>query len=458
MTGSVIRAGMATACAILLSLVVSVAPAAAQVDCRYDVTGEWVGKASGNRVMIEMRPGGFVSWVSGTAPPGPGENDSLFRDAGPGSWSFAPSADGQTTAALQGDALRIATADGWTDDFERVTPAPACNQAAAPPAKLKSLPRTAAVEPAPAPVPAAGDGRWSAIRQEESPPPERAPAAKPATAPAQRQPARQFPRAVTVAQLGTGCVTASLRDTKLTAVGAASGEGDWVLSNNCPMAQIVVVDVSPALGYTSWPATPNTGMWASTANADVPPGLAFTPLIALSESPQYVIPAFEEYVHHDAAIRLAAPADPPIEVYVASCDVVSGDGFEQVIFRASSSLVRSDRVACGPSRLRSQRPEAIQYAYQQGNAEGYANMAQSKEELERYQADMAKYQSDLTGYQSDLQQYERDVAKQQGDVAAYAAAQEEYRRKQAEYQAELERARKAREAYEAAVSGRPKPN
>jgi hypothetical protein len=443
-TVGLIRGGGALAFAVFLSLV-SATPAAAQTDCAYDMSGEWVGETSGNRVTIEMRPGGFVSWVSGTPRPGQSDNSSLFRSDGPGSWSYSFPNGQKTTALMLGPGLqRITNPDGWSDKFKRVTPAPECRPGAAV-AAASTTPAAATATPPPlnpAPRNTPAPAQNQAILSSASP--SRVPAS---TAPSSRSAA--FPSVVTAARSGTGCVTASLRNLKPSATDSTRGEGDWVLSNSCPIAQVVLVDVSAGQGYAGWPAADNAGAWASTANADRPAGLAFAPIVAATEKPKYIVPEFGEYVHHDDKIRLVVPGAPALGAYVASCDVVSRDGFEQVVFRASPSLATDSRAGCGPSRLRSQRPEAIRYAYEQGNAQGNANFRNSEQNLQRYKEDVERYENDLEAYQADVAEYQGDVAAQQQDVAAYNAAQEEYRRKQVEYQAELERARKAREEYEA---------
>ena len=115
---------MLLACLALfpISAFMAASPAMAQAGCQWNLDGEWVGQSSGNRVMIEMRPGGFVSWISGQPKPGQSDANNLFRDAGPKVWSVTFPGGEQTTARLEaGNMLRISNPDGWTDLFKPVT-------------------------------------------------------------------------------------------------------------------------------------------------------------------------------------------------------------------------------------------------------------------------------------------------------------------------------------------------
>lgn len=112
-------------CALFpLSTFVSVQPAMAQANCRWDLDGEWVGQRTGNRVMQEMRPGGFMVWVVGTPKPGQAEGDHMFRDAGPKTWTWTFPDGSKTHARLEANGLlRVTNPDGWAETFKRVRPA-----------------------------------------------------------------------------------------------------------------------------------------------------------------------------------------------------------------------------------------------------------------------------------------------------------------------------------------------
>lgn len=422
MTKRIVPAAALLAFAPFLSFALPPAPAAAQ-QCAVDLNGDWIGQSSGNRVTIEMRAGGILVYAPGTRNPGQAAGQDLWGQTGADSWAWTFPGGEKAVAQIESDGLLKVTQPGWNDRFRRVVPAPPCGQA----------PSVASATPP------------SAFSAQPNSQPMSAPAVPP------RQPNGRAPQVVTVARLGNGCVTASLRNAGVR--NADYAQGDWVLSNGCARAQVVIADIRAGLGYRSWPGALNAGDWASTANADVPAGLTFSPVMSSSEQPRYVIPAMAEHVRHDDMIPLVSPQDPSLQVYVASCDAVSQGGFEQVIFRESPQMVSNTPVACGPSRLRSQRPEATQYAYEQANAQGHANFNRTQADLQRYKADVERYEADVRQYESDVGQYELDVAAQQAEVAKHNAAQAEYLRKQAEYEAELERARKARADYEAAIAG-----
>lgn len=115
---------LALAALFPLSAILTASPAAAQAAaCRWDLNGEWVGQRTGNRVMIEMRAGGFVSWVPGAPKPGQDENNNKFNDAGSGAWDLTFPNGMKAIARLEGGLLRIRNPDGWTDTFNRVRPA-----------------------------------------------------------------------------------------------------------------------------------------------------------------------------------------------------------------------------------------------------------------------------------------------------------------------------------------------
>lgn len=106
------------------STFVSATPAKAQSNCRWDLNGEWVGQRTGNRVMQEMRPGGFMVWVVGAPKPGQAEGDHQFRDQGPGAWTWTFPNGSKTFARMEsGGLLRVTNPDGWNETFKRVNPA-----------------------------------------------------------------------------------------------------------------------------------------------------------------------------------------------------------------------------------------------------------------------------------------------------------------------------------------------
>lgn len=107
-----------------LSAFVFAQPAMAQANCRWDLDGEWVGQRTGNRVMQEMRPGGFMVWVVGSPKPGQVEGDQIFRDAGPKAWTWTFPNGQKTFARLEPSGLlRVANPDGWNETFKRIRPA-----------------------------------------------------------------------------------------------------------------------------------------------------------------------------------------------------------------------------------------------------------------------------------------------------------------------------------------------
>jgi hypothetical protein len=160
------------------------------------------------------------------------------------------------------------------------------------------------------------------------------------------------PRIVNVANLGTSCVRASLRNVKVAAFDASSRLGELVLTNSCGSEQAVIVNVD-GLGMLGWPAIYNSGSWAATSNADVPAGLPFTPIIALSESPSYLIGANSEYVATQWMIPTARDeVTNEIRVWIASCDSRSASGHKQVIFRPAPHFMQDARAQCASSRIK----------------------------------------------------------------------------------------------------------
>ena len=129
-----VRLLLALAAMFLVPIVLTAPPAAAQTpDCKWNLDGEWVGQKTGNRVMIEMRSGGFFTWVSGQAKPGQSADNNMFRQLEPRAWAFTFTDGTKSTARLVGNnLLRLTNPDGWTDDFVG-TPAPRCLGSAAPP-------------------------------------------------------------------------------------------------------------------------------------------------------------------------------------------------------------------------------------------------------------------------------------------------------------------------------------
>jgi hypothetical protein len=98
--------------------------------CRWLLDGEWVGQSTGNRVGMEMRGDGFVSWIVGQPKPGQSAQNNLFRDAGPKNWSVTISNGARTQASLLDNGqLKVTNPDGWSETFRRVNPAsiPVCN-------------------------------------------------------------------------------------------------------------------------------------------------------------------------------------------------------------------------------------------------------------------------------------------------------------------------------------------
>ena len=137
----------AAALVLLLPLLFPAAPAQAQsATCRWNLDGEWVGQSTGNRVMIEMRAGGFVSWVSGSPKPGQTDQNGLFKDVRQGEWQVTFANGNKTFARIEGNGLlRLRNPDGWTDLFKPMTPHPCATVAAntaprATPAVSKAIP------------------------------------------------------------------------------------------------------------------------------------------------------------------------------------------------------------------------------------------------------------------------------------------------------------------------------
>lgn len=80
-----------------------------------DISGEWLGQSSGNRVRIEQRPGGFLV-TRITANAGQAENGYLFRADGPGRYRYTfPDGSAATVQILGPGSLRITNPDGWTE-------------------------------------------------------------------------------------------------------------------------------------------------------------------------------------------------------------------------------------------------------------------------------------------------------------------------------------------------------
>lgn len=119
-----VRLALALSALLPLSSLVSVQPALAQANCRWDLNGEWVGQRSGNRVMQEMRPGGFMVWVVGSPKPGQAEGDHMFRDSGPKVWTWTFPDGQKSVARLEANGmLRVTNPDGWSETFKRISPA-----------------------------------------------------------------------------------------------------------------------------------------------------------------------------------------------------------------------------------------------------------------------------------------------------------------------------------------------
>lgn len=157
------------------------------------------------------------------------------------------------------------------------------------------------------------------------------------------------PRIVNVANLGTGCVRASLRNVKMDRVDPKRRVGDLVLTNSCSSEQAVRVDVDGL--HIVWPAIGNIGGWAGTNNADVPAGLPFKPIIGLSETPTYLIGANSEHVASWDIPRVKDDASNELRVWIASCDSTSASGYKQVIFRPAPHFMQDARAQCAPSRI-----------------------------------------------------------------------------------------------------------
>ena len=99
--------------------------------CLANFEGEWVGERTGNRVNMEMRPGGFVVWAVGTPRPGQADGTALFRLSSVGNWALTFPDRKQSLARLESAGrLRVTNPDGWTDAFKALRPIP-CTQVSA---------------------------------------------------------------------------------------------------------------------------------------------------------------------------------------------------------------------------------------------------------------------------------------------------------------------------------------
>ena len=161
---------------------------------------------------------------------------------------------------------------------------------------------------------------------------------------------RVAPKITTIASIGNGCVKASARNHRLNEIDKDAHSIDLVLTNSCINPQVVKVDVS-GFGQLGWPAVFNLGQWASTANADVPPGIPFKPIISMAEGGSYMISEKGEY-SGTWQIPKSAGFDNELKVWVASCDAYSPSGMLQVIFRPAPHFAQDGRAYCGPSRLK----------------------------------------------------------------------------------------------------------
>lgn len=161
----------------------------------------------------------------------------------------------------------------------------------------------------------------------------------------------QPPKITMMAALGNGCVTAMGRNYRISEFDKSTQLIDLVLKNSCGKAQVVKVDVS-GLGMLGWPAIYNLGLWASTANADVPAGIPFTPIRAMSEGGTYLIQANGEHVADQWVPPPPLGSDNELKIWVASCDAYSSLGMKQVVFRPAPHFALDSRAHCGPSRLR----------------------------------------------------------------------------------------------------------
>lgn len=161
---------------------------------------------------------------------------------------------------------------------------------------------------------------------------------------------RQPPKITTVASLGNGCVTAMGRNHRLNEFDKSAHSIDVVLKNSCGKSQVVKVDVT-GFGTLTWPGVFNIGQWASTANADVPAGTPFKPIISLAEGGSYMVPANGE-ISNTWQVPRPIGSDNELKVWIGSCDAYSSSGMKQVVFRPATHFERDARAFCGPSRLR----------------------------------------------------------------------------------------------------------
>lgn len=159
------------------------------------------------------------------------------------------------------------------------------------------------------------------------------------------------PKITLMAALGNGCVTALGRNYRQNEIDQSTRQIDLVLKNSCGKPQVVKVDVS-GLHMLGWPAVYNIGLWASTANADVPVGIPFKPIISMAEGGPYKIDANGEHVADGWIVPPLFGSDNELRIWVASCDAYSSSGMQQVIFRPALHFAQDSRAFCGPSRLR----------------------------------------------------------------------------------------------------------
>jgi len=157
-----------------------------------------------------------------------------------------------------------------------------------------------------------------------------------------------LPEIVVLSILGTGCITAQLRNAWIREDHDKVywGEGDWVLTNSCPQEQAVWTEVR-SKKLLSWPILWTGGTWADGSSVVAP--LPFPN--ALSSSPQYLIPANGQLTQHDRTIPLMFEGQQQVEVITASCNASSDTGKRQVLFQAAVSLFIDQRVACLPSSI-----------------------------------------------------------------------------------------------------------
>lgn len=125
-----------------VSAFVSAQPAMAQANCNWVLDGEWVGERSTNRVMIEMRPGGFVVWVPGQPKPGQKPGPHFMRQAHPSEWEYIYPDGRRAYFRLENSKLRVVQPT-FQDVFRPLKP-PKCvpiagaAKAPSPPAPSKS--------------------------------------------------------------------------------------------------------------------------------------------------------------------------------------------------------------------------------------------------------------------------------------------------------------------------------